>query len=254
MIARLVVFALILASTAACGAAAPQKEAMYAPPASGGSYGSETTVVAAQADAPSFFRGRSASDSSAATPAASQPQYANIDQKLVKNAWLTIQVRDEKMFEPAVAQAEQIARRLDGYVANQTRSSIVFKVPTSRLDEALAALSEIGKVKHRDVSAVDVTSTYVDMQIRIENLRKVRDRLQELVQQGRTVEEILAVEKELARVTTELEALEGQMRLLENQVSFATVNVTFKERVLPGPLGWVFYGGYHVVKWLFVWD
>ena len=81
-----------------------------------------------------------------------------------------------------------------------------------------------------------------------------RERVQELVDEGKNVEEILAVEKELARVTSQLESLEGQMRVLDNRTTYATVNVVLEERVRPGPVGWVFYGLYRGVKWLFVWD
>lgn len=65
---------------------------------------------------------------------------------------------------------------------------------------------------------------------------------------------MLAVERELARATTEVERLEGQLRLLQNQVAFSTVRLTVDEDVDPGPLGWVFVGLYEGVKWLFVWD
>lgn len=261
---RLILVCCLFVAISACGASSPQYERpAYAPPASQSPMSDsndQVLVTSTESDDSSFFARKSArksaeptKDASLGGSGAAEPQ-TSMDQKLVKNAWLTIRLRDEKNFPEAVQKCERIARSLEGYVASTSRSSISFKVPTGRLDEALAAVSELGKVTHRDVTTVDVTANYVDLEIRIENLKKLRVRLQELVVQGQNVEEILHVEKELARVTSQLEALEGQMRVLGNQTSYATLTVTFNERVRPGPIGWVFYGLYHGVKWLFVWD
>lgn len=178
----------------------------------------------------------------------------DLDQKLVKNAYMTVEVDDEEDFAPAIRKLAETAKRLQGYVASESQSSITFKVPTVRLEEALADVRKIGEITHSDVTVMDVTSQYVDLQIRIDNLRRLRTRLQELLVQGQNVQEVLEVEKELARVTRELEQLEGQMRLLKNQVGFATISVSFEDNVSPGPVGWIFYGTYQAVKWLFVWD
>lgn len=245
-----------------CGASAEYKRPQYeAPPVQSEYRGEQTVALSAAQEADAGFFGSSRAKKQAdvggstggvAPTQPTTPQ--SIDQKLVKNAWLTIQVKDEKHYPEAIARAEKVAKGLDGYIAAQTRNTITFKIPTGRLDEALTAVGELGKVKHRDVTTVDVTANFVDLQIRIDNLKKVRVRLQELVDQGKNVQEILEVEKELARVTSQLESLEGQMRVLGNQTTFATVNVTFQERVRPGPIGWIFYGLYRGVKWLFVWD
>ena len=41
---------------------------------------------------------------------------------------------------------------------------------------------------------------------------------------------------------------------MKNQLTFATIAISLEESVTPGPVGWVFYGVYTGVKWLFVWD
>ena len=102
-------------------------------------------------------------------------------------------------------------------------------------------------------SAVDVTDDFYDLQVRLENARLEQSKLKELYAKAVSVDEMLKVEKELARVTTDLEVLEGRMRLMENQTSYATISVHVSKRVRPGPVGWVFFGLYKGVKWLLVW-
>lgn len=247
-----------LALAVGCGTAGSSYESS---PSSAPYYGSSDAVTLAQADSEGerfddveVSGNLSGSEKRAAEAPRAQAGPVDMDQKLVRNAYLSLEVDDEEDFEPAIRKMTELARNMDGYVASESKTSILFKIPTTRLDEALAAIKKLGKVTHSDVTVQDVTAQYVDLQIRIDNLKRLRTRLQELLLAGQNVQEVLEVEKELARVTRELEQLEGQMRLLQNQVGYATVSVSLEESVTPGPIGWVFYGTYKAVKWLFVWD
>jgi hypothetical protein len=197
---------------------------------------------------------RSTSTQSTNTPRSDQKAEVDLDQKLVKNAYVTLEMDDEDDFEPAIRKMADLAKLHKGYVVDESKTGITFKVPTDKLDPVMVAVRELGEVTQQNITVSDVTGQYVDLQIRIDNLRRLRARLQELLVQGQTVTEVLEVEKELARVTRELEQLEGQMRLLQNQVGYATVRTSLEESVSPGPIGWIFYGTYKAVKWLFIWD
>lgn len=194
-----------------------------------------------------------ASDGGSTRSTAPKSQEQTYEQKLVKNGTVTVEL-DEDNFGREIARMKSAAESLGGYVASESSQSVTLRVPAGRLEELLAAANQAGEVTEQNIRVQDVTASYVDLKIRIDNLQRLRKRLQELVEAGSTVQEILEVEKELARVTRELEQLEGQMRVLENQVSYATLTVYFQNDISPGPIGWVFYGAYSAVKWLFVWD
>jgi hypothetical protein len=237
-----------------CGASSPRGYSA-APAAPAGPAANDYVQVRAEAESisvDSAVTGGSAGPSRPG-PASTDPR-VDYDRKFVKTAWIDLEVGDEDEFEPTVSRVQEVAEGLGGYAVEISNDSITTKVPTERLDEALVAITSLAEVTHRNVRVSDVTSRYVDLQIRIANLEKVRDRLQELVEQGEDVKAILEVEKELNRVTADLERQKGQMRMLSNQVTFATIHVNVEESVTPGPIGWIFYGGYHAVKWLFVWD
>ncbi len=201
---------------------------------------------------------QSTSRSAEAKPATSvrrdQKAEVDLDQKLVKNAYVTLEIDDEDDFEPAIRKLAELAKLHKGYVVDESKTNITFKVPTDKLDVVMVSVRKLGEVTQQNITVSDVTGQYVDLQIRIDNLRRLRTRLQDLLVEGQTVTEVLEVEKELARVTRELEQLEGQMRLLQNQVGYATIRANLEESVSPGPIGWIFYGTYKAVKWLFIWD
>jgi hypothetical protein len=65
---------------------------------------------------------------------------------------------------------------------------------------------------------------------------------------------MLSIEKELERINLEIERLEGRMQLAEFNVSYSNITIRFREKARPGPVGWVFYGLFRGIKWLFVWN
>jgi hypothetical protein len=177
-----------------------------------------------------------------------------IERRIVRDGRLAMELKDDKAVDQAMKNVRAIPQTMGGFIASENRTSITMRVPTEKLDEAMAQCGRFGKVTARDVSAHDVTAEYLDVETRVENLRKLEKRLRDLLAQTTNVTEILSVEKELTRVTQELEVLEGRKKLLASQSSLATLRVDLSTSVTPGPIGWVFYGAYTGVKWLFVWD
>jgi len=251
-----------MAAATGCAASAPSHSAMapaygapndlYGGGGRGQSYrANEIQTVAAKDVSGSLRR---AKPNNGPGDAAGDTSQRTTERKLIRNAWIDLQVKDKRDFDPTIESLTKLVEGMNGYVQSESSHGMTAMVPTERLDEALAEIAKFGKITHRNISVVDATANYVDMQIRIENLKKMRVRLTELVNQSTSVAEVLEVERELSRVTSELERLEGQMRVLGRQTTYATINVSLKERVRPGPLGWVFYGLFRGVKWLFVWD
>jgi hypothetical protein len=75
-----------------------------------------------------------------------------------------------------------------------------------------------------------------------------------LLDKANNVTDILSIEKELERVNTQIELMEGRIKHAQESVVYSSVTVRFREKAKPGPLGWIFYGLYQGVKWLFVWN
>ena len=77
-----------------------------------------------------------------------------------------------------------------------------------------------------------MTDQVVDLDARIGAMQASVDRLIALMAQTDDIAEISALESELTRRTADLEALEGQLRVLESQVSLSTITVTLLPPVL----------------------
>ena len=110
---------------------------------------------------------------------------------------------------------------------------ITVRVPADQLEAFNAEVAELGEVLREDASQDDVTQQYVDLNARLKNLQAREERLRELYEEATTVEDTLAVDRELSAVRGEIEAMQAQITYLENQTSMATVTVELTE---PSPV------------------
>ena len=145
--------------------------------------------------------------------------------------------------ESAIGAVRALAQRMGGHVANvivqsgaeQLRSALLeLKVPAARFDETIGGLEGLGEVESVEVNAEDVGEEYVDVTARVTNARRLEERLiQLLANRTGKLEEVLAVERELARVREEIERMDGRLRYLRTRVALSTVSITVHE---PPPL------------------
>jgi hypothetical protein len=170
-------------------------------------------------------------------------------QMIVSTAYLTLEVDDvEQAAEAVVATAKKHA----GYAVSSGRRTVV-RVEAGSLAAALRELASVGKVTSRDIQEQDVTKQYSDTSLKLENAKSARARYLELLARAENVEAALKVEKELERLNGEITLLESALGNLAHLAQYATINVTLNKKVKPGPVGWVFYGLYRALEWLFVW-
>ncbi|MEO8192617.1 MAG: DUF4349 domain-containing protein [Gemmatimonadales bacterium] len=145
--------------------------------------------------------------------------------------------------DPAIIKVRQLATQLGGYVANssisggrdQIRSATLeLKIPAARYDQAISGLGGIGKVESVNTNVEDVGEEYVDITARVTNAKRLEERLVTLLatRTGK-LEDVLAVERELARVREEIERYEGRMRFLRTRAAVSTLSITVHE---PAPI------------------
>jgi hypothetical protein len=146
---------------------------------------------------------------------------------LIYNATVYMAVFEAKA---AIDATLKLARDMGGYLVRRDDQTIVIRVPAAKYREALDAVGKLGDVIHREESVQDVTDEFLDMQVRLQNARALRARLEQLLAQAKNVEEALMVERELARVTEEIERFEGRLKLLRELVMFSTITIEFKPR------------------------
>jgi hypothetical protein len=145
-------------------------------------------------------------------------------------------------------------KNYNGFITRETENYITTRIPVENMDDFIKTVKTLGKVENENKTGTDITDQYRDNVIRLESLKSVRDRYLALLEKANAVNDILSIEKELERVNTEIEILEGKIKYAEQSVYYSNITIRFHEKAKPGPVGWIFYGLYHGIKWLFVWN
>ena len=156
---------------------------------------------------------------------------------IIRNGDVSVEVDS---LESAMEAVRRLAASLGGYIGNvsvsngehQVRSaSLEMKIPANRFDDAMTGMQPLGKVQRSTATAQDVGEEFVDITARIANAKRLEARLVTLLatRTGK-LEDVLAVERELARVREEIERYEGRLRYLSTHITTSTIVATVHEK------------------------
>ena len=156
--------------------------------------------------------------------------------RIVRTATLRLVAADFERIRPAV---DRILKGVGGFVGGLTDSDRpgsprslrgTLRIPSAQFDSALSALRALGRVTEESQGADDVTATVADLDVRLANSRVTESRLSELLR-NRTgsVSDVLEVEREMARVRTEIEQMEAERKQFERRIEYATLTLEVVE-------------------------
>ena len=156
--------------------------------------------------------------------------------KIVRTVSLTLA---STAFDPDYSAILALAESNGGYAssvgmyeqpAGRRAASFELKIPAPKLDSFVSSLTDIGRVTDRYESTVDMTTQYTDTQLRLQTQQDKLTRLQELLLKAESVEDLLAIETEIANTQYELDLLQSSLLRIDRQVDYATVSVYLQEQ------------------------
>ncbi|MFO8068699.1 MAG: DUF4349 domain-containing protein [Alkalibacterium sp.] len=111
------------------------------------------------------------------------------------------------------------------------RVDYLFRIPTSSLDSFLDDLDGMDAYKlSENVGSEDVTQAYRDTESRIRVLENKEARLNELLEQAETIEDILQIENSLSETIAERESLQSQLETFDDLIDYTEVRLSVTER------------------------
>ena len=166
---------------------------------------------------------------------AEKPYRSETEEKIIKTAYTSIKTdRVEEAYDKAL----NLIKKYDAIILNASISKyddtkeaqLLIKLPPMHFMTLLDELNKIGKVESKSITEEDVTEEYYDVKARLQNARKVQDRLFSILKKANKVEDILKVEKEIERVGEKIEVLEGKIRYFDSKVDYSRISVTIYSR------------------------
>ena len=188
--------------------------------------------------------GSAQSSKSAAADALSLPaQPAASGAKIVKTGEMDLQVGKGQVAS-TLNQLTGIATLVRGYVAeshsdegSDPSGSVTLRVPASSFEATVQRVRALdAKVTSQQLAGADVTSKYVDLQARVRALQDTRTTFERLLSRATTIGDTLAIQNRINDVQTQIEELQGQIRLIDDQADYGTLTVTVDQKVGPAPV------------------
>ena len=155
---------------------------------------------------------------------------------VIENADLAIVVKDPKA---RMAEITALANEFGGFVVSSNlyqsftsfgkevpEATIVIRVPSERLDEALTRIKEGAvEIDYENRSGQDVTNIYVDLQAQLKAKQAAEAKLLEIMDQATRAEDVLAIYLQVQQVQTEIEQLKGQIKYYEESAALSSISV-----------------------------
>ena len=159
-----------------------------------------------------------------------------IDRKIIKQGnikFKTIDVNKTKLL------ILQTVKDLNGYISNdyvfgysdRHEHRLTIRVPADKFDSLLEKISEnVDKLDSKNIDVLDVTEEFIDVEVRIQTKKDLQNRYRELLKQATKLEDIINIEKEIGKLQTEIESVEGRMKYLKDRIEFSTLTVTYYQK------------------------
>jgi hypothetical protein len=128
------------------------------------------------------------------------------------------------------AWVEAVSGRVDGRTESKNddgraSASLTVRVPSGQVSKTLTQLATYGDVGTVDVQNNDVTAQGQDLDARIKALEISIDRLEKILVEADSSNEVVTAEGALTQRQEQLESLKAQRKSLSDQVALSTLNV-----------------------------
>ena len=144
---------------------------------------------------------------------------------------------ETKEFDQASQALDEAVKELGGWFESRSlyqggsyrRLSCTIRVPAEQFEPLLERAGEAAHMVSRDAYSEDVSEAYYDSEARLTTQRTKLERLQTLLAQAATMEDIIALESALSETELQIEYLTGSLRRYDSLVGYSTVNLQLRE-------------------------
>lgn len=108
-------------------------------------------------------------------------------------------------------------------------AQMTLRVPNDKFSEFMKYLGSLGETVSTSMSGEDISLQYFNSEQQLKTLRTREERLQELLTQAATMEDIIELETALSDVSNQIQSLETELRNYDSLIDFSTVTITLLE-------------------------
>jgi hypothetical protein len=169
------------------------------------------------------------------SPSTTATLQIKIPTKIRKTANLNITVDD---YKKARTEIEAIIKTSNSYIGNENEQNSTYSINNDMVIRVVnkdfegmvnRLLGVATNVNSKNISAEDVTAQFVDIQSRLKSKKEIEKRYLDILNKASKVTDVLEIEQKLGEIREEIEAKEGELKYLGDQVDYSTINLTFHQ-------------------------
>ena len=156
-----------------------------------------------------------------------------MNRKLIKTASLSFEVENLKNTSSKIHRAIKehkayISSEQEFQSYDRDNVTIDIRVPSKNFEAFLSDVSsDVEHFESKEISALDVTEEYIDVEARIKTKKEVEQQFIVLLEKAESIEEIMEIQRHIGNVREEIESAQGRLKYLENSTSYSTISLTY---------------------------
>lgn len=159
------------------------------------------------------------------------------ERKLVKTGEVRFETGSIKKTRETI---EELLKKHKAYISFENEFSygerlnqdFTIKIPKDNFETFLAELTDgVKKLESKTVNVSDVTEEFIDITARLRVKKEAEAGYLKLINQAKNVKDILDIQNQIQSLRSDIEAIEGRLRYLENSVNFSVLNVFMYQKV-----------------------
>lgn len=161
------------------------------------------------------------------------------NRKLIQTVYMSVETDN---LDTVLQQIDDRIAQLGGYIESSNvqngsaysgrryrNASVTVRIPAASLDAFLDKVGEVTNIVSSQKTVEDVTLNYVATESRMKALQAEEARLLELMAKAESLQDLLTIQNRLTDVRTELEKVTSTLKVLDNQVDYATIHLSISE-------------------------
>ena len=105
-------------------------------------------------------------------------------------------------------------------------ANVSLRIPSEGFDASLDAIRTLGDVEREYITGRDVTEEFVDLSAQLENLAASEQQYLKIMERAGDIADVLAVQRELTSVRSQIERIEGRIKYLQESASYSLITIS----------------------------
>lgn len=165
------------------------------------------------------------------------------DRKIVYSANLSMETKEYEKALNAIygvidsygayiqSQSESNASLYDQYSRFNRSINLTVRVPVEDFNSLIDGVSLYCNVTNKNIYSNDITDSYFDTDIHLQTLKTEEQTLLNILEKATNLNDVIQLQTALADTRYQIESLEAQLRRMDKQVSYSTVDIYLQEVV-----------------------